>query len=393
MTSLFTILANNGAAVQNALLTQLDAKHNIKTLKDFGVEEAALMIGITPKHLRDQEAAGVIPQPRRIQSGTVEKRQYSLKGINDLRTWFGKHKNRPKRAFTVVFTSLKGGCGKSTEAVHFAQYAALQGYRTLLIDTDPQGTATGAFGYIPDSDLSSSDTVLAALDDPTAIRSIIRQTYWDRLDLIPAQLGLQEAETRLRLHGAIHLLSTKFNVKFDEDAIKNIPSDEVTRLRSAIDGIAADYDIVVIDTPPAVGMLSINATMAADHLVIPMTPSMHDYSSSIQCFRVMDALCGYLQPPTESLSIMLTRHDEHSQSCATATSYIRAAYNERVMVHPMVQSVELQRDGMDQCTLYEIAQPRGGRAAFSRALDAMNAVNKELLDTISSQWGRLKNET
>ena len=384
--SLFKTLANNGSKVQGALLLHLNARHDIKTLKDYGVEEAATLIGITPQWLRNQEAIGVVPQPRRIRNGTVEKRQYSLKEINELRLRFGLEKKRPTRAFTAVFTNLKGGCGKSTSAVHFAQYVALQGYRTLLIDMDPQGTATGAFGYIPDSDLSSSDTILAALDDPDAIRSVIRKTYWDQLDLIPAQLGLQEAETRLRLHGAIHLLSTKYGVEFDEAAIRAIPSNEATRLRDAIDEIAADYDIIVIDTPPAVGMLSVNATMAADHLVIPMAPYMYDFSSSLQCFRVMDALSNYNQPPAESLSILLNRHEESNKECATATSYIRAAYNERVLSRAMVASVELQRDGMDQCTLYEIAQPRGSRAAFQRALEAMNAVNKELLDTITASW-------
>lgn len=384
--NLFSTLAGNGSKVQTALLQHLDARHDIKKLKDFGIEEAAFMLGITPQYMRQQEAAGAIPEPRRVKFGTVLKRQYSLREINDLRVRFGREKGRPSRAYTVVFTNLKGGCGKSTSAVHFAQYSALQGYRTLLIDTDPQGSATGAFGYIPDADLSPNDTILTALSDPTAIRSVIRKTYWDRLDLIPAQLGLQEAETKLRLHGAIHLLSTKFGVEFNGDLLTSIPANEATRLKDAIDEIATDYDIVVIDTPPAVGMLSVNATMAADHLVIPMAPYMYDFSSSLQCFRVMEALSSYDQTPAENLSILLTRHQEGNQECATATSYIRAAYNERVLANAMVASVELQRDGMDQCTLYEIAQPRGSRDAFKRALDAMNAVNSELLNIITTSW-------
>lgn len=384
--NLFKTLADNGSRIQTALLQHLEARHDIKTLRDFGIEEAASMIGVTSQHIRNQEAAGVIPAPRRNKVGTVERRHYSLQEINELRSRFGYEKKRPARAYTVAFNNLKGGCGKSTSAVHFAQYCALAGYRTLFIDTDPQGSATGAFGYIPDADLSPADTILPALSDPSSIRSVIRKTHWDRLDLIPAQLGLQEAETKLRLHGAIHLLQTKYGAEFSQELMAAIPANEAARLREAIDEVSSEYDIVVIDTPPAVGMLSVNAMMAADHLVIPMTPHMYDFSSSLQCFRVMEGLCNYAQPPAEAISILLTKHEEGNKECATATSYIRAAYNECVLVNAMVASVELQRDGMDQCTLYEIAQPRGSRDAYKRALVAMNAVNKELLSTITKSW-------
>ena len=212
----------------------------------FTIGKAADLVGRTPAAIREAEKDGRLPEPGRTE--TNRRVGYTLGQLNDMRGVFG---TRPWRSAddpcaVVAVQNFKGGVGKSTISVHLAQFLAIRGYRVLLIDCDSQASATTLFGYVPDLDLQEEDTLYPFLrqDELVSLEYAIRATHFDGLDLIPANLRLFQSEYELaarmaRGQGAL-----------------------LDRLQQGIASVADRYDVVVIDPPPALGMISLAMTMA-----------------------------------------------------------------------------------------------------------------------------------
>ncbi|WEQ50952.1 AAA family ATPase (plasmid) [Komagataeibacter oboediens] len=123
---------------------------------------------------------------------------YTLEQVNDMRGIFG---TRPWRdpgdpPAIIAVQNFKGGVGKSTVAVHLAQYLAIQGYRVALIDCDSQASATTLFGYVPDLDLTEDETLYPFLrhDERSSLSYALKPTHFDGLYLIPSNLRLFQSE-------------------------------------------------------------------------------------------------------------------------------------------------------------------------------------------------------
>lgn len=144
----------------------------------------------------------------------------------------------------IAICNQKGGVGKSTTAVNIGSYLALAGRKTLLIDLDPQGNATTATG-IPRSGLEKD--VYAVLAHQLPILEAIRRTSIEQLEILPASLDLAGAETYLTMQER-----------------------RETVLRSAIEPLRAAYDFLLFDCPPSLGLLTVNALVAADSTIIPV---------------------------------------------------------------------------------------------------------------------------
>ena len=202
----------------------------------------------------------------------------------------------------VAVANFKGGVGKTSTAAHLAMSAALDGYRVLVIDLDSQGSMTSIFGgkvadewqtVFPllarhyathlrgenqlrmargDDPLPLDDTLLAALEVKTA--DLIQTTHWPNIDLIGAQLNLYWAEFQIpvwRMQGRTWKLW---------DALTDM---------LAADGALDAYDVVFIDTPPALGYLTINGLAAADILLVPVGASFLEFDSTGRFFDMLHA--------------------------------------------------------------------------------------------------------
>jgi chromosome partitioning protein len=146
----------------------------------------------------------------------------------------------------VSIINQKGGVGKTTTAINFASGLALAGYKTLLIDSDPQGHATKALGFMPGTfNLAYQDLLLDDNDNITLDDVVIQKTQVKNLSLLPANLNLDSAEIQLMM--------------------KVI--DRATRLKDAIKDTG--YDFIIIDCRPTLGILTVNALYACDFILVP----------------------------------------------------------------------------------------------------------------------------
>lgn len=270
--------------------------------------------------------------------------------LEQVRAWakeVRKEKLKPAgaEAVTVAVANFKGGVTKTTTAVTLAQGLALRGHKVLLIDADPQGSATTLFGIIPDKEVAIEDTILPlCTSEQTAIDYAIRKTYWEGLDLVPAMSGL-------------------FSAEFD------LPSRQMTQpgfqfwnvLHNGIDAARLEYDVIIIDTPPSLSYLTINAIMAADGILLPMPPSALDFLSSTQFWGLVTGLTGQLhrhghEKEFDFVSVLLTKVDEEEESGMIARKWITAAYMDKVMKPEIPKTATAGSASAEFGTVYD--QPR-----------------------------------
>ena len=172
-----------------------------KQLRRFPTGEAARLIGITDAYLRQVTLAGEGLEPEK---GPAGRRLFTLEQINELRRHLSRskpgylpHRRDGEHLQVLAVTNFKGGSGKTTTAVHLAQYLALQGYRVLAVDLDPQASLSALFGYQPEFDVGENETLYGAIrydDEQRPLADIVRSTYFVGLDLVPGNLDLMELE-------------------------------------------------------------------------------------------------------------------------------------------------------------------------------------------------------
>ncbi len=365
--------ALRGRQLLGDLQVYLERGYEQRQLPELGIEKAAELIGCTSQHIRDKEGDGLLPPPRTLRAGSLDRRIYNYNDINEIRRRLGRHPSRPESCICIIFSNLKGGVGKTSHALHLSHYAAREGLRVLVVDLDPQATLTTAFGLAPGLNVGADEDISPSLMlDPARIAESIKPTRWNEIDLVPAQLSLQYTDWQMLQGRDTH-----------DETLGPLP----LRLRQALARIAERYDLIVIDTPPALGMLSLNAIAAAHMILMPITPNFYDLASSVQYFSILAQLASAHATAlrVRQLSLLMTRTDSSAETRAN-TLLLDKAYGEFLLTNRMPQTRELQRATGDQMSLYEIDVPRGARETYLRAIDAMNAVNAEILQHLRQVW-------
>ena len=369
--------AQRGRHLLSDLQNYLERDYEQRTLPEFGIEKAAELIGCTSQHIRDKEKDATLPKPRMIRAGVLERRAYNYNDVNKIRRALKRDDYSSGNCARVIFSNLKGGVGKTSHALHLSHFTAREGIRVLVIDLDPQATLTTAFGLMPGLNMHPDEDIGPALTtDPELISRSIKHTRWNEIDVVPAQLSLQYTDWQMLQEreqpGA---------------SLGPLP----LRLHTALKVIEDRYDLTVIDTPPALGMLSLNAIAAADMILMPITPNFYDIASSVQYFSILSQLASAYTDllRVRQLSLLMTRTDSSAETRG-AISLLNKAYGEFLLTNRMPQTRELQRATGDQMSLYEIEVPRGARETYQRAIDAMNGVNTEIIHNLRQVWRALE---
>ena len=338
----------------------------------FSVKQAAALVGRSEATVRRSEEEGSLPAAERRESG--HRIGYSLEDVNRMRDHFG---TRPYRGdddapIVIGIQNFKGGVGKSTLSVHLAQFLALRGYRVLLLDADPQASSTAMMGFHPERDITPMDTLLPFLaGEADSLASVVRATHWDGLDIIPAKLSLYDAE---------YLIAG--------DAL-GARSDRFEKLRQGIEPISSHYDVVVIDPPPALGMISLNVLRAANALVIPTPPSSVDYSSTVSFLQmlagVLEAMERYgRNPHFKFVQLLATKVSENKSAHLGMRDAMKEIFGSEILPTALLDSAEFDNASVEMRTVYEYA----GRSnsTYKRCRSNLDKVLGDIERAIRSTW-------
>ena len=183
----------------------------------------------------------------------------------------------------IAFTNKKGGVGKTTTAVNMAAYCADLGKRTLLVDIDSQGNATTALGFSKSQLKKSVHNVL--IEDDAAANNIL-PTQVQLLDILPSNVDLSGAEVDLVY-------------KKNRERI----------LREALEKVRGDYDYIFIDCPPSLGLLTINAWVAADSVIIPLQGEYFALEGVSQLMNTIALVKQRLNPNLSIEGVVITMYD------------------------------------------------------------------------------------
>lgn len=343
-----------------------------KAKRVWGINDAASLVGVSTPTLRKYEAEN--GEFYGLSKTDANRKQYTLEAINHYRERLGTKFHRPvdTSPMTVAIANFKGGCGKTTTAIHLAQKCAIDGIRTLIVDLDPQATTTFLCGgIIPDVELEYEDTIAETLLSNTAnIRKIIRPTSLDGLDIIPGNLALQDAELTLPNHDINN------HEKLGSAAF---------RLKNSLSPLSNDYDIIIFDCGPNLGSLTINAISASNAALIPIPPNMVDYASFVMLTRTLQRLLNATNTPFDFFRVLLTKHNG-SQEALSVESMMRTIYGGYVLSQVMCETIEISKAANDVRSVYEVTKSRGSREAYRRALLHLDNVNNEIITLFKQVW-------
>ncbi|HCU06121.1 MAG TPA: chromosome partitioning protein [Holosporales bacterium] len=372
LTNTLDICINNGKRVFDVIKETNFTPDQIKRLhRVFTLAETAQLVGVSTEAIRKAEIAGKISKAETDEKS--KRRMFTLKKINECRDYFGTRPGRKDgdHPTTVAFINFKGGVYKSTASLHFAQYLALAGYKVLFVDTDSQATSTQFFGIIPDNMEQELSTIASFLiGEASSLSGSIINTYWEGLDLIPANLGLYDAEILVPIKVTQGALNKNF----------------YSLLREGLETVKHAYDIVVIDAPPSLGIISMNVIYAADGLVIPIPPLFADFSSTLEFFSMLREVAENLgDREFKFLKLLITKFDGSEES-KTFVKVIKQVFGgDLVMSNIFSNTAEIPRASQDLKTVYEVTDVKV-KQTYLRAIGILDRVNKELERTVLSTW-------
>jgi chromosome partitioning protein len=360
--------------------------NRVKELRKWNAAEVAALLGLSDDTFRRRlKKTPEIPQGETING----RRLFTLEDIHNLQTVLGLKPRRDPatdKPLVLALANFKGGVAKTTSSVHLAQYLCLRGYRVLLIDLDAQASLTQLFGILPHTEVPESQTALPYFEGEHlgsdnwtgTLRSAIRKTHWHDLDLLASNLAFYGAEFSIASR-----LANEEGFNF------------FTVLANGLETVKHDYDVVIMDTAPALSFVNSNALFAVDAIVITMPPAMMDLQSAGLFFRWLVELVDLFnrvgpEKVYDFLAILMTRMKANDDVHQTISNWIRTRFPKFTISGPMLETAVLQKIGPDILTAYEVKSYEGDSRTFERAMQAMNLVNAEIEGAIQNVWRRAR---
>jgi|26BtaG_2_1085354.scaffolds.fasta_scaffold00151_3 chromosome partitioning protein len=374
------LMANKLKTAVKTHLQQAFAPDKKKVMRLITPAEAAELLGVSLPYLRKCHTDKTLPEPENF---SKQQRRYTAKELWSFRQILAEKSRTPSKhlpwrkegeALQVwQFMNFKGGCSKTTATVHAAHYLALHGFRVLLVDMDPQGSLTGMCGIDPHAEfggLTVYNAITKMQDSHAPMSEVIKETFLPGLSIAPADLMLSE-----------------FKMESRTDPLF------ATRLQSAISEVQDQFDVVLIDSPPELDILTLTGMASATSLLIPMTPSMMDLASTALFLELASTYMSSLAErginlDYDHMRFLVTRDEPNDSPSQQLVGFLRAIFTDRVMTATSFKSTAVSDATILKQSVYELNRADVNRDTYDRARASMDAVGAEIRSMIQSTWGR-----
>ncbi len=252
----------------------------------------------------------------------------------------------------IAFSNQKGGVGKTTTTVNVATYLAMSGKKTLLIDLDPQGNASTGLGVRKSQTLKSTYSVLCGEDDA---KDVVMPSCVDNLWVIPSNIDLAGAEVEL--------------VYFKE---------REKALKRGIEGIADDYDVICIDCPPSLGLLTINALTCANAVIIPIQSEFYALEGLSQLINTIKLVVKHLNPQLKIEGVVLTMLDSRSLISREISAQIKKYFGEKVFDTFIPRNIRLSEAPSHGVPVFMHDPNCAGAVAYKKLTEEIIKRNSEI---------------
>ena len=420
-TGRFAKAANFASRGRDDLARRGYAPDGTKRLRKFSTWEVCkFLIPIAPAHFRR-----VLKKNPDLPQGTGEggAKWFSLDDVLTLRAHFAREGSSDKEylpwrpegldAKVVAVANFKGGVGKTSTCAHLAMSAALDGYRVLVIDLDSQGSLTSIMGGKVENEwqtvfplmakhfaahASTENKVRAAAGKPEMpfdetlteaseikAEDVIQSTHWPNIDLIGAQLNLYWAEFQVPVWRMQHRGWPLW------DALTGFLEDE---------GILSQYDIIFIDTPPALGYLTINALAAADILLVPLGASFLEFDSTGRFFDMLYSTFASIEDGEnrnrlaaglpemrfewDAVRALITRFDAGQQT--DLANVVQAYFGDFMTTYRQDLTAMVGQAGEQVSGIYEADYRDFNRDTYVRGRETFDRTWAEVKELILGSW-------